>query len=339
MSPTLRVLHIVPITSDGQMPPFVKSQLVSLQEVGVESEVLPVEGSAVPLAPRAILSEITRVRTVVRTQNPDIVHAHWGSFLALAAAIGASGRPLVITYRGSDLNPTVGEGRVRGRLRNLLSMAAATRAAAIVTVSRPLARRLGRRGIAAHIVPDGVDLEIFRPADKRAARRSLGWSDSEPVVFLYQGGRPEAKGRPLADAALRSLHGLGIDCRLEVIDGGFSREEVALRLNASDCVLMLSPHEGSPNIVREAIACGVPVVGVDVGDVRQWVDQTPWCHLVSRDPVSVAGAIRAVLCSPGDSGRTSVPDGLDVGASRDALLMIYQDVLRGARSSPQGTGQ
>lgn len=334
MSSRLTVLHVVPEMPDGTLPPFVQAQVDSLPGTAIDSALVPLRGSDVAKNPRAILREVRRIRETVKRVDPDIVHAHWGSFLSVAAAIGAGQRAFVVTYRGSDLNPVDGESPVGRRLRHTLSRLAAIRADAVVTVSQELADRLwGVRSL--RVVPDGVDLRIFSPVDRDLARATLGWPNSETVLFLYEGGRPDAKGRPLAEAALRELVNCGVSCRLEVLDGGLTRADVALRINASDCVLMLSTHEGSPNIVREAIACGVPVVGVDVGDVRLWIERRPGSHLVPRDARKVAAAVRDVLTTPSRSYSSFAPDDISEVAARDALLRVYNEAVdRRGRSRP-----
>lgn len=324
---SIRVLHVVPLTPAMVAPPFVERQIASLAGSGIESITVGIRGSKVHRRPLSVYREVRRLRDAVKAGAPDLVHAHWGSLLGFSAALAAGGLPFVVTFRGSDVNPVDGERIAERQLRFALSRGAAIRASTSVAVSDPIAARLPGRRARVRVIPDGVDLDIFTPMDRQLARRELGWDATVPVLFLYQGGRPEAKGRPLADSTIHQLQATGERCRLEVVDSGMTRDEVALRINASDCVLMLSTHEGSPNIVREAIACGTPVVGVAVGDVAKWIERLPGSHLVTRDPLAVAAAVRAVLRSPREPKRQIDCWPFSEGASREALLLAYGGAL------------
>lgn len=315
---------------------FVDRQIASLAESGVESEIAGFRGTAIARHPGALFREIRTLRRQVLELAPDIVHAHWGSLLSFVTVVAAGRTPAVVTYRGSDVNPVDGERAAERYLRFALSQVSAARAATVICVSEALGRRLLLTRKPVTIIADGVDLDIFTPVNKADARRRLGWEPEETVLFFYQGGRASAKGRPLADQAVAELRARGVTCRLEVLETGEARHEVACRLGGSDCLLMLSSYEGSPNIVREAIACGIPVVSVDVGDVRRWVEPLASSYLVDRSPQAVADAVVAALKAPPDSPNLWP---LSEGASRQALVALYREVVPPKRSEDRVAGR
>ena len=117
-----------------------------------------------------------------------------------------------------------------------------------------------------HVVPMGVDLELFRPMSRHGARAALGIDPHEPVVLF--GGDPanRVKGYHLFRRVLERINGAR-----ELLLPGQPRRLVPLKFAAADLLLFTSHQgsEGSPGVVKEAAAMGRPVVSVDVGDVRQ----------------------------------------------------------------------
>lgn len=325
-----RVLHVVPATADGRIPVFVERQIANLSDLGYEPAVVRFRGDFVSHNPRSLAAEVSAIRRDVRVRNPDIVHAHWGSLLAFTAGLATGPRtPFIVTFRGSDLNPVVTERTSRRLIRTTFSRCAAARATAVVCVSAQLEARIRLHRGDVRVIPDGLDTTIFFPQDQALARSELGWSPHERIVFLYQGGRPVEKGRPLADAAIASLQASGFACRLEVLDSGVTRSHVAKLVTASDCVLMLSDFEGSPNIVRESIACGVPVVSVEVGDVARWLAPENGSLIVDRSAAAVAAGIRKVCELDTPIPSSALLDSISEASSARMLADAYKYALAG----------
>ena len=326
---TLRVLHIVPISPTGGTSGFTQRQIDRLAEAGVEVRMVFFGGSAMLLQPQRLFFGVSAIRREIRIFQPDIVHAHWGSLLALAAALASLGGPLlVITYRGSDINPVPSEPWLIRLIRVACSQLAVLRAAAVICVSDELRERLwSRRGLV-RIVPDGTDISLFKPLDKLICRRKLNWPIDERVVFFYEGGRPKVKRRDLAEASLEEARKLLGTCRLEVMGSDVPHDQVSLRLNASDCLLMTSDYEGSPNIVREALSCNLPIISVDVGDVRRWMADVDGTRIVVRDPVKISQALVEIIRSGIKPNANLKTAQFSEESSRKAILEIYQQVLQ-----------
>jgi glycosyltransferase involved in cell wall biosynthesis len=144
------------------------------------------------------------------------------------------------------------------------------------------------------IVPDGVDLVRFAPRDRIACQQKLGWDPgSKHVLFPATPSRAE-KGFPLAEAAVRGLANDGLDVRLHTL-GRVPHEEVPTWLNAANAVVLTSVREGSPNVVKEALACDVPVVSVDVGDVGERLAGVEGCFIADRTPDDLAAKVGRAL--------------------------------------------
>jgi glycosyltransferase involved in cell wall biosynthesis len=106
-----------------------------------------------------------------------------------------------------------------------------------------------------------------------------------------------------------------------------SEESVALHMNACDALLITSYSEGSPNIAVESMACNLPIVSVDVGDVAKLVDGDPGCRVVARDVEPLAGALAEVLTARSRTeGSKSVAD-LDLSRVALRILDVYRSVV------------
>lgn len=331
---SLRVLHVVPAGPNGVTSTYTQRDIDRLGRSGVESRVLFFAGSSMLRRPDQLVGGIRAIRREIRAFRPQVVHAHWGSLLGFASASAAiGGPPLVVGYHGSDINPVPAESRARSLFRLACSQLAALGADAIICVSEELRGRLWFGRSRARVILSGINLDRFIPGDRAEARRRLRWPADEPVVLFNAGNGKRVKRLDLAEASIaharRSLGRL----RFEVMRGDVPCDEVPVRLNAADCLLVTSDFEGSPNIVREALACRTPVVSVPVGDVRKWLDGLAGTKVVERDPVLLGQAIVDAVTSgirPALDGRTAK---FSDQSSCRAVLEVYESlvVARGIR--------
>lgn len=326
---SLRVLHVAPLAPGGGTSNFIERQIGRLSEAFVDAHTILFEGFAMRVRLQNLFAKLSEIRHYIRIFKPDIVHAHWGSILAFTASLATiNGPPLVITYRGSDINPVPSESSLFRLPRFVFSQLAALRAAAVICVSPKIQERLWTKRGLIKIIPDGTDLSIFRFMDKLECREQLNWHPDERILFFYEGGRPAVKRRDLADAALDEAKRLLGRCRLEVLDSGVPYSRMPILLNAADCLLMTSDFEGSPNIVREALMCRLPIVSVDVGDVSYWIKGMQGTKLVPRDPVRIGRAAARIIVS----GIRPQPDSIahlfsDITSSK-AIIETYVQILR-----------
>jgi glycosyltransferase involved in cell wall biosynthesis len=238
------------------------------------------------------------------------------------AAIAAAGRPLVITYRGSDLNQLPG---CRAAVGRLLSQLAALRAARIICVSRKLRARLWWRQSRAIVIPTGVDPEVFYPEPRSMARRRLGWTHTERVVLFNAGYDHQIKRLDLAQAALAAARRRMPELRLEILDGNIEPGLVPALMNAADCLLLTSDTEGSPAVLQEALACNLPVVSVDAGDAAERVDGVRHARIVARDAESLGKALEDMVRQPLRSdGRLKLDE-----FSAQQIAVQLRDMYRG----------
>jgi glycosyltransferase involved in cell wall biosynthesis len=238
---------------------FVREQVEALRALGyaIDVEVVAQARRRVDYALAA-----PRIRRRVRAGGYDLVHVHYG--LSAPAARFAGPVPRILTLHGSD---------VQVRWQALATRLGSGGVARRIYVSRRLAEAAGEP--AAEVIPGGVDFRLFAPVDRGEARARLGLDPERPVALF--GARPEqvAKRYDVFRAVLDVLRRGGLPvAELVLAAPGQPRSAVPLKFAAADLLLFTSRrgHEGSPTVVKEAVAMGLPVVSTDVGDVADILD-------------------------------------------------------------------
>ena len=299
---------------------FVRQQVEALRRVAPRCrfDVLTVAG---PRGARDYVAGLPRLRRAIRT-GYDVVHAHYGLTGAMAAlAVGST--PLVVTFHGSDLGIP---------WQRVLSRFAARRATAVITVSPRLAETVCRP---AHVIPCGVAAG-FTPGDRHAARERLGLPTGRPVVLFPANPSDRVKNYPLFAATLEAARGRGLDA-VETTLVDVDPLDVPDYFVAADVVVLTSHREGSPMVVKEALACGVPVVAVDVGDVAGLLDGLPGCRIAPRDPVRLADALSAAVDLRSDHEAARRQRVLDRGLDGENVARRVLRVLESAAAAPAAT--
>jgi glycosyltransferase involved in cell wall biosynthesis len=303
---------------------FIERQIASLVAAGVEGRTFHLQSRT---SPGVLLREWRRLRDEIREYRPDVVHAQYGTATAFLCVL-ATRLPLIVTFRGSDLNPDPDKGRLRCLLSRCMSQVAAWRAARIICVSEQLVDRLwwGKRKV--DIVPSGIDNRVFCPQPREAARGKLGWPAGERIV-LFNGSHRPLKRPDLARAAVEVARGKCGPVRLVELDGAQPPELVPDMMNAADCLVLTSDHEGSPNVVKEAIACGLPVVSRDVGDVRQRLALVSPSIVAGDTPQELGEALAEILRCPVRSNGPTIAADFSIDSIAAKIMAVYASV-RGA---------
>jgi teichuronic acid biosynthesis glycosyltransferase TuaC len=323
-----RVLFVIPGLAQGHSMVFARRQAAALVEQGFRIQIFDLRSRT---SARMLLAEFLRFRRAIEEFRPRIIHAHYGTVTAVFAALGAGRIPLIITYRGSDLNRLPSATGLRPAAGRLLSQVAALRAARIVCVSRQLKRMLWWRQDRVTVLPSGVDPEVFRPAARETLRGELGWRDEERVVLFNAGNDARNKRLDLAERAVKEASHWAAPVRLAVLDGSVEPFLVPAMMNAANCLLLTSDAEGSPTIVQEALATNLPVVSVDVGDVAERLEGVACSRVAAPEPVALGRALAEVLNPPRRSdGRRKAEEFSSTRIARE-LGLLYQEVLETRR--------
>lgn len=298
---------IVARCKNGRYAPFITEQVTALENLGVVCQFFGVRQKGV----LGYLKQLPELRRVIKAFQPDIVHAHYGLSGVLANL--QQNVPVVTTYHGSDINsPEV--------LR--LSRFAICHSQFNIFVSQHNVETAHPKKDYA-LIPCGINLEDYPIVDKVDARKEMGLSlDGKYVLFAGAFDNP-VKNAPLAKAAVALLPDVEL---LEL--KGYTRHQVELLMQAADAFLMTSFTEGSPQVIKEALACGCPIVSVDVGDVKERVSGVEGCFVVASEVQLIADALRKAIAFDGKTkGRDVIlRDGLTNTQIADAILRVYNSI-------------
>ncbi|MBS1863501.1 MAG: glycosyltransferase [Actinobacteria bacterium] len=279
----MRVLVVTNLVPDGNAPQrgrWVRDQIGELRARGIE-----VEEFGFPRGRSHYLPATRHLRSLLRAERFDLVHAHYGLAGWVARLAGA--RPLLVTFHGTDVrHPIVGP----------LSRRLAWRADLVAGVSRALfAEENGRPGLphvpGAVVLPTGPELGRFAPTPRAEARAALGLDpEGRYLLFPTDPRRPE-KRRDRA-AALAAATGA------ELLTGGsIDPEQMATWMNAANVVLVTSDYEGFGMAAIEALACDVPVLSTPVGVAPYLLTGIAGCLCAPFDPEAWAAAARPHLAA------------------------------------------
>lgn len=298
----MRVL-VVARCKSGRYAPFITEQVKAVQKQDVECQLYGIRGKGLV----GYLRQLPGFMRVIRVFKPDLIHAHYG----LCGLLANFQRkiPVITTYHGSDINaPKV--------LR--FSKKAIRQSRFNIFVSQKnidIAKPTGHFAL----VPCGIDLEDYPFFGKQEARHMMGLEATGKYVLFAGAYDNPVKNPVLAQETIGRMPEVTL---LEL--KGYSRPQVATLMQAVDVLLMTSFTEGSPQVIKEALACGCPIVSVDVGDVAERVSGVDGCYITMSDVPSLTDALnKALAFGKRTRGREVI---LNEGLSNDRIASRLIDI-------------
>lgn len=288
--------------------PFVTEQGDALVNNGCQIEYFGVTGKGI----KGYLRSLPDLKKTIELYKPDIIHAHYGLcglFANLQRRV-----PVITTYHGSDIN-----------LKSVLPFSRISMALSKhnVFVSKRLVE-IARQKKNYTVLPCGINLSNLQQTEKSEARERMGLDQDKKYVLFAGAFDNSVKNFPLAKEAMDLVP------EAELIElKGYTRDQVTLLMCAADCFLMTSHTEGSPQVIKEAMACGCPIVSVDVGDVREQITDLDGCYVVSRESKDISEGLQKAISFAGKTlGRDRI---IEQGLTNDLvsrrLIEIYKAVL------------
>ncbi len=301
----MRVLNLVTSRS-----PFFIQQVTSIERHGIRMDTVSVPGTGRERRLRHYL----RFYKDVLAGNPlryDLVHSNYG--LTAPFALGQPTRPVVLTLWGSDLMGTYGS----------LSKKCASRCDEVIVRSQEMNEELGG---SAHVIPAGIDFDLFEPRSQREARREVDWSpDEKHVLFLYSPDKA-IKNYPLARDVVASVNErIDVPVNVQVVNG-IPHDRIPAYMNAADALLLTSNREGSPNTIKEAMACNTPIVSTDVGDVRERLEGATQ-SAVCRTESELVDSLCDVLSTEERSNGRELVQELRLERTAERIIDVYERAL------------
>ena len=339
-------LLIIASDKGGHFVPFIEEQIAALEACGVLIIRYGVTGKGIV----GYLRELPALRRLICAERPDIIHAHYGLCGLLANLQRRV--PVVTTYHGSDINkPSIRRfSKIAMRL-SAHNIFVSARSVAIAFRLSPLASRLKKRST---LLPCGVNIP------KPWSELQIQWIEQltlnqwvqsvlnkEVKNILFAGAFDnKVKDPELAKEAIALCNSaigneqwvMGINDQSPIANRpinlielkGYNRDQVNALMYNCDALLMTSKSEGSPQVVKEAMVCGCPIVSVDVGDVAERTSGVEGCYIVhTREPNEIAKALQKALAFEGNTkGREKVVVmGLTNEQVAERLIAIYKGVL------------
>lgn len=329
-----RVLTITNVWPHVERPaygPFVKASVSGLTRQGVDTDVLFIRGYSglVAYAGAALAMALLGVTT----KKYALVHAHGGE-TALVARLYLDA-PVVASYLGSDLLAPEHGGwlsRRRARWRGAILRRNATFMSATTTKTREMEMALPR-GARSHntVIPDGIDLDRFKPIEREQARAQLGWPIDRRIALFAGRADSPTKRLWLARRSVALAQQRLPDLELRVASG-VHPELMPYHYSAADCLVHTSASEGSPNVIKEALACSLPIVATPAGDIESVVAGARPGSVVAADAAALANAICECCEEPARSNGTSLVGSFALDVAAAATLAVYRSVGSGSES-------
>lgn len=274
----LVITNCYPTEKNPGDTPCIKDQVSALGELGLQIDLLYINRE------RKInyFKAIEKVFRLNLSKNKyHLIHAYYG-YCGLIALFQCK-VPVVVTFRGSDLLSRKEQwlGRLIARLSD-----------GVIVMNEEMKKISGRNDT--EIIPFGVNTAIFKPYPLAQAREELHLSMKKKyVLFPYDPKRSE-KRFDLINGAVKLLCTRGYDIEILIIFNQ-SRSIIAKYMNAANGMIIASDYEGSPMAVREALACGLPVISVDVGDIKNLISSIPHCYITKQDTEYIASTFEKVI--------------------------------------------
>ena len=309
----MRILFVASGNHDVPSP-VVQNQGDALVSEGVIVDYFLIKGKGI----KGYLRNVMPLRKYMKVHQYDAIHAHYSLSAFVASLAGI--KPLVVSLMGSDV-------KAAGWYKFIIRLFAwLFRWKAVIVKSADMYSSLEiKRAI---IIPNGVNMDRFQPMDKTECQKRIGWTNNKQqttnairhILFPADASRPE-KDFALAQTAVANIP----NAELHAFDNT-PNTETPYWYNAADVVLMTSKWEGSPNVIKEAMACSRPIVAVNVGDIAERTSGVEGCYVAqSRDPEELASLIEKALAFSQTKGRERIiADGLDSHDINQKLISVYR---------------
>ena len=287
---TLKILHVIPFHPSPSSFIFAKRQVEDLSELGHHNELFFFNTSFSIIG---FYKQLVQLKKLVKNFEPDIIHAHYGTINAYFSSFITS-VPLVVSFHGSDLNFTKDVHWLREKLGKRLSRSAAKSARRIICVSELLQTKLPIGKEKSTVISSGVNTKHFKKLNRTECKSALNLSEAKNYIF-FNANNPVVKRLDIALEVVALLKDLNVE--LLSLKGNVDPTEIPVYLNASVAVLLCSDSEGSPMVIKEAMACGLPIVSTDVGDVKSRIVRVEHCYIVEQNAEAIAEKLRIIIDS------------------------------------------
>lgn len=305
----MKVLFISSGNSKYGISPIIRNQGDSLSNQGIAIDFFTIKGKGL----NGYFKNISRLKKYMKKNNFDIVHAHY-SLSAFVASL-ALAKPLVVSLMGSDVKSS-------GIYRYIIKFFQYFFWDKTIVKSIDMKESLNFGDV--KVIPNGVDFKRFKPIAKIDTFKEINWESTKKHILFTSNPNRVEKNFHLSKDAFDILKLNGVE--LHLLDN-ISNDIVPNYINSSDVILLTSLWEGSPNVIKEAMACNIPIVSTDVGDVREIIGKTEGCYITTFEPEDVAKKIKIALeFGKRTTGREDIKH-LESSIIAKKIIRIYKSVM------------
>ena len=297
-------------SGNNGLDPISQNQGESLMREGMEVYYFDIIGKGF----KGYIASYHRLQKKIQEVRPDVIHAHY-SFSAYLASIASKKIPVVTSLMGSDVNTS----SWLFRYLNIFFVRYIWKAT--IVKSSDMKKKLPQVK-SVYLLPNGVDFGRFFPEEKVEVQQKLELNSNRINILFGADPEVEIKNYPLAQDALKMLD---IEFDIHFLKG-IDRNAISDYYNAADVLLLTSFSEGSPNVIKEAMACNCPIVATDVGDIREVIGKTEGCFVTHFEAKEIADRLNeAINYGKRTKGRENIKY-LDSSLIAKKLIEIYKTI-------------
>jgi len=261
--------------------PFIQSQAESLRKLGHTIDYYPIKGKGIG----GYISNIPQLKHFIKKGNYDLIHAHY-SLCIMVAILCFVKVPIVGSFMGNDI---LGEYNSKGKFLikslpiMLLSILVQPFLSYAICKSKDMSKLI--YFVPYQIIPNGIDLEIFKPLTLRL--------DINKKRILFLGNRYDInKNYKLLNEAIKYIKHYNIEI---IAPYPLPQSQIVELFSEVDVFVLCSIVEGSPNVIKEAMACNSPIVATNVGDVSWLLADLDGHYICKYDPIDLASKIEQAI--------------------------------------------
>jgi glycosyltransferase involved in cell wall biosynthesis len=306
----------------GNTQPFIDRQIESLRKIGVDIISFSIRGWE---SKKIYLKAISKINTLIEEKNISLIHAHY-VYSAIASSFQKK-VPVIASLMGDDVYGTPdksGKTSLSGYWEKSITKLFLKKWKVVIVKSNEMRNLLNHRRI--FVIPNGVDLNFFKPIERKKARGILSWDGNKHHILF--GGDPSnpRKNFPLAEQVIKILEGKDWNVEIHSLMK-IPHSQVPIYLSASEALLFTSFREGSPNIIKEALACNLPIVTVKVGDVEERLAGLPNCFIEEYNENSLANKLKQVLLNKEKMNFRDSLNDIEINTIAHKIKKVYEETL------------
>ncbi|MBI4646591.1 MAG: glycosyltransferase family 4 protein [Bacteroidia bacterium] len=321
----MKVIYVYRSPGADKKNLIVDPQIDSIERLGIQVIKCPILKAGI----KGYFGSIKRLKKILKSDKYNLIHAHYG-LCGIISYLAKKREKLIVSFMGDDIlgtNKSDGSYTYIGKLLVKINIGFAKKRYDYVIMKTIQMKNKSHINEKVAVIPNGVDIETFYPIIMEEARKSLNLPENKKIIIFVANPTSPVKNFSLLKNAVKFLN----NPKIQIITlTNVSQATLNLFYNAANVLVLTSFHEGSPNVIKEAMACNCPIVSTDVGDVKQLISGIEGCYISSYNHVDLANKINlAISFSKRTQGRNYlIKLGLDSKTIAKKITEIYAMIIQ-----------